>query len=157
MRQLTVSGTIDAPPERIWGIVTDLDGWVATISGIERVERLDGGTDFAVGTRWKETRTLFGKQATEEIEVVDVEPGRSYTTAAESAGVRYRSTVRVEPSGSGGRLTMGFAAEPQGLVGRLLGATLGRAFEGATRKALERDLADITAAAEARAATPASG
>jgi hypothetical protein len=44
---------------------------------------------------------------------------------------------------------MTFGAETGGgRVSRLLARTMGKAFEGATRKALQQDLDDIVAAAE---------
>lgn len=150
--EFTVSRESSAPPDRIWSVMTDLDGWARVVSGIERVERVDDGSGFAVGTRWRETRTMFGKSSTEEMAVTAVEPGRSYVVESDSQGAHYRSVMSVEPApgGGGGTIaTMTFGARPRSLAARILGATLGRLFLGSTRKALEQDLADITAAAEA--------
>ena len=44
---------------------------------------------------------------------------------------------------------MSFGATPTGTVARLMSATVGRLFVNATRKAFEKDLADIAAAVEA--------
>lgn len=43
---------------------------------------------------------------------------------------------------------MTFGAQPQGIVAKVMSATIGRLFMGATRKALRKDLDDIAAAAE---------
>ena len=48
-------------------------------------------------------------------------------------------------------VSMEFGANPKGTMTRLLGATMGKMFVGATRKALIADLDDIAAAAEALA------
>lgn len=148
---LTVTKEIDAPAQRVWDIVTDLDASPQVLSGVDRVERLDGGDGFEVGTRWRETRTMFGRQASEEMAVTAVEPPRSYTVEAGSGGTSYRSTIAVMPLDERRcRLTMGFSAQSAGIAGRVLSATVGRLFLGSTRKALQRDLDDIAAAAEAR-------
>ncbi len=148
MRELTVSQEVAADPEAVWAIITDLDGFERTISAIEEIERLDGGDGFGVGTRWRETRKMFGRTATEEMEVTSIDDGRSYVTEADSHGAHYRTVMSVEPSGSdGSRLSTTFGAEPQGLVTKVVAATVGRLFERATRKALEQDLAEIAAAA----------
>jgi carbon monoxide dehydrogenase subunit G len=140
---------IAASRDRVWGVITDLDRFAVVLSAVERVERLDDGTGFGVGARWRETRTMFGKQATEDLEVVSIEPEESYTTVAESSDTTYTSVLRIEPADEDRcRLSMSFGATPSGPVGRLLGATLGRAFRGATRKMLQRDLDDIAAEAE---------
>ena len=149
---LTVTREIDAPAQRVWDIVTDLQASPEVLSGVDRVERLDGGDAFEVGTRWRETRTMFGRQASEEMAVTAIEPPRSYTVEAGSGGTTYRSTIAVTPLGERrSRLTMGFAAQSTGIAGRVLAATVGRLFLGSTRKALERDLEDIATAAEAGA------
>jgi carbon monoxide dehydrogenase subunit G len=140
---------VDAGADRVWDVMTDMDRWPEVVSGIERVERLDDGDGFGVGTRWRETRIMFRKEATEEMEVTAVDPGRSYVAEAASRGTRYRSTLTVEPvTGRSSRLTMTFDAQPRSTVSKMLGATLGKLFEGATRKALEKDLDDVAAAAE---------
>ena len=46
-------------------------------------------------------------------------------------------------------VSMEFGANPKGRMTRFMGATMGKMFEGATRKALQADLDDIAAAAEA--------
>ncbi len=148
MRELRATTETSATPAQVWKVLTDIEGAAETISGIEKIERLDGGSGFGVGTRWRETRTLFGRTATEEMEVTEVEPGRSYVTEARSHGAFYRSEVKVEPSPAGGsRLTWVFGAQPESLVAKIMGATIGRFFDGATKKALEQDLVDIAKAA----------
>jgi carbon monoxide dehydrogenase subunit G len=145
--ELHVSREVAAPCERVWEIVTDLDAAPSVLSG---VERLDGGEGFGVGTRWRETRTMFGKRATEVMEVTAVEPSDRYTLVARHGKTTYTSGVSVAPLGDDRcRVGMSFDAATSGVVGRVLGATLGRLFVGATRKGLQRDLDDIAAHAEA--------
>ena len=56
---------------------------------------------------------------------------------------------RVEPDGDGGSvLVMSFSGTPTGTMAKIVSATIGRFFVGATRKAFAQDLADIAAAAE---------
>jgi carbon monoxide dehydrogenase subunit G len=141
-----------ADPADVWAVVTDLEGSVDTLSGVTAIERLDGSDGFEVGTRWRETRAMFGREASEELVVTAVEPGRSYTVAADNRGTHYTSVLSVEPTDAGARIRMTFGAEQAGRLGRLMARTVGRAFESATRKALEQDLADIAAAAEERSA-----
>lgn len=150
MDEIRVEREVQAPAGRVWEVMTDVDGSAEVISGIDAVERLDGGDGFDVGLRWRETRTMMGKQATEEMTVTEVDPGRSYVVEADSRGTHYRSVMAVEPTGPAtSRLTMTFAGQSQGGDGKLK-SLLGRVFAGATRKALAKDLADIAAAAEAR-------
>ena len=149
MRELVATHDSTATPESVWTVLTDLDSAATNISAIQKVERLDDSGGFRVGTSWRETRTMFRKTATEDMTVTEIDPGRSYTTAAESHGAKYRSTHRVEPIEGGSRITMVFGAEPTGLLAKAFAVTVGRLFDNATRKAIVKDLADISVAAEA--------
>jgi len=149
MSTVNVSHEVSAPPEAVWSIVVGIDEWVETVEAIEIVERLDDGEGFGLGTTWRETRTMFGKQATEDMTVTEFDEGARYATAAESHGSKYFSEIRVDPTVAGCRLSMSFRGEAQTTFAKIMDATAGRFFLGATRKALAKDLADIGAAAEA--------
>jgi carbon monoxide dehydrogenase subunit G len=149
MRETVVSREADAPADHVWSIATDIDRAPQVVSAIASVERVDAGEGFGVGTRWRETRHLYGRRATEEMWVTAVDPGRSYTVEADGAGGAYRSTTRVEPLERGrSRVSIAFASIPGGPVARLVAATIGRLLEGPTRRALRQDLDDIVDAAE---------
>ncbi|MEU7145256.1 SRPBCC family protein [Nocardia sp. NPDC046473] len=144
---ITVTREIAVPPERVWAVITDLDRTAEVIRGISRLERLDGGTGFEIGTSWKETRVAFGKESTETMTVTAIVPGQSYTIEADSHGTHYRSIFTLTAQGSNTLLAMGFEGRPHGTVGRTA-AFIGKLFEGPTRRMLRRDLDDIAAAAE---------
>ena len=111
--QIDVSREIGAPAERVWEILTDLPSSPAVISAIDSVEVLAGGDEFGLGTRWRETRTMFGRSATEEMEVSALVPGRSYTVVAASHGARYESSFEVFPAGDHACVVrMTFSGEP---------------------------------------------
>jgi uncharacterized membrane protein len=149
MKPIQVSRDVNAPAEVVWKITTDLEGSVDTISAIEKVEILTG-EDFGIGTPWRETRTMFGRQATEVMEVTEVTEGESYVTIARPDSANYRTSMSILPTGETAcTLSMEFGASPKGRATRLMGATVGRVFTGAMRKALQADLDDIATAAEA--------
>ena len=148
MKELVVTQDSVATPARVWEVLTDLDNATARISAIKKVERLDGGSGFEVGTSWRETRTMFGKKATEDMTVTEVDPGRSYKTEARSHGAHYLSTHSVDPIEGGSRISMKFGAEPTGTIAKIFSVTIGRLFDNFTRKALVKDLVEIAAAAE---------
>ncbi len=145
-----VSRDVDAAPDRVWEVVTDLERAAERMSAIESIEVLEGpGAPLDVGTRWRETRMMFGKSATEEMVVTDVRDGRSYTTAADGKGAYYTSVISVAPRGAAGAtVSMSLGAEPKGLGSRVLAATIGRLFVGPTTRAIGKDLDDVAAAAE---------
>ncbi len=152
MREVSVSCEVAASAEATWAVVTDIERAAEVIDGIESVERVDDGDEFGVGTRWRETRRMFKRAASEEMEVTAVDPGRSYTTEASSNGMSYTSVVVVEPlEGARSRVTMSLAGEAQSRVAGVFAAVMGRLLVRSVRKAFERDLDDIARAAEAAA------
>jgi carbon monoxide dehydrogenase subunit G len=151
VQQVSASRRIAAPATVVWGLVTDVAGTVELLSAVTSVEVLTAPGPLALGTRWRETRTMFGRTATEEMAVIALVPGEFYTVASDSHGARYTSTVSVRPEGPGAcTVTLTFGGQPTGRLGRFGAATLGRLLAPANRRVLSRDLADIAAAAERR-------
>ena len=146
MTGITVEKHIEANPDRVFEIASDFAGAPERISGIQQVEMLSDGP-VGVGTRFRETRTLFGQQATEEMEVTEFDRPSSYTLAAENHGCRFESKITFTPSGSGTVVQMSFEATPVSLVAKAMAA----AMEPMIKKVAEecgKDLDDLKAAIE---------
>ena len=157
MSSLEVVEEIAAPVESVFDLLTDLSGAAERISGIDKVEVLTEG-EFGVGTRWRETRTMMGKSATEEMTVSAFEPGRSFMTVAESSGCRYESGFRCEPTEGGTSVTFSFrgeAASTGAKVMMTLMAPFNWLIAQQMKKMIQADLADIRRAAEAAGAPQA--
>ena len=148
MSVITMERDVAAPPQKVWAIVTDLSRTAEVISAITALERTDASSDFEVGTAWRETRVMFGRESTESMAVTAIDEGRSYTVESISRGVHYTSIMKVEVKGEGTHLAWEFGAQTTSLNGKLM-SVFGKLFEGTTRKALLQDLDDIAAAAEA--------
>ena len=150
--ETSVSKRIDAPCERVWGIITDIEGSPDVIQGISKVEVLERPESGLEGLKWRETRTMFGKEATEVMWITDVVANTSYRTRAESHGSVYVSTMELTREGDGCVLSASFSATPQTFSAKLMWALTGFMFRGSTRKAFEQDLDDIKRAAESTTA-----
>lgn len=145
MKPLSVARRIEAPRERVFEAATDIQSWPARIGGIERVEVLTPGP-FGKGTRFRETRIMFGREATEEMVVSDFEPGRSYVLIAESHGCRYRSAMRFDDDGPGAtRVEMTFEATPLTTGAKVMGAVMGPMMKGTMCKMIAKDIEDLGA------------
>jgi len=145
---------VNAPAEAVWRVLTDIPGSARTLSSISRVEILTPG-DYAEGYRWRETRKMMGKEATEEMWVAEVDAPTSTTVKATSNGADYTTRFTLAPAGGGTRLTMYFGAEMEnpGAFGKVMLALFGKLALGITRKQMARDLKEIAAKAEDRAQT----
>lgn len=140
--------SINADRKHVFGVFCDLNNAAANISAITKVEVLAGPASLNIGTKWRETRTMFGKEATEEMWVTGYEQDVSYVAEAESRGAHYRSEYRFTPEGNGTRVDMTFEGAPLTFGARLAGV-LGALFAGAAKKALHQDLVDLKQVCEA--------
>ena len=151
MSEITLSRVVAAPPERVWEVLTDVAHAAETLSGVTEVQLMTDGP-YAVGTRWRETRAMLGKAMTEEMWVSACDPLRSTQVQAESGGAVFATDFTLTPLEDGARteLTVRFSAEMsktsgfKPLVMKLFAGMAARA----SSRALEKDLADIAAAAE---------
>ena len=56
---------VKASKQEVWKSITDFETAADRISGIDEIEILNKPAEGLVGLKWKETRTMFGKTATE--------------------------------------------------------------------------------------------
>ena len=118
------------------------------ISGIDKIEILERPKDGLVGLKWEETRTLFGRTATEIMWITDVEENQSYQTRADGPGVVYISRFDISEEDDKSILTMSFEGISQSIGSRIMASLMGIFFNSATKKAMEQDLLDIKAEVE---------
>jgi hypothetical protein len=115
-------------------------GRISSIIAIEVLEKPKTGF---VGFKWKETRKMFGKEATEIMWVTDSVENEYYSTRAESHGSVYVSRLSLTESAGVTTLTMSFSGEAQSLVARVLSALMGFLIKSSMKKELHKDLVDI--------------
>jgi uncharacterized protein YndB with AHSA1/START domain len=149
MAAITAERTINAPREAVFAQFTDLEHAPQRISGIDELEILTDGP-VGVGTRFRETRTMFGKQATEVMEFVAFDRPASYELHAESCGSRYRTRFEFEDDAGGTRVRMHFHATPLTWPARIMGVITRPLFSGMLRRCIAQDLADLADACEGR-------
>ncbi|MEE2522175.1 SRPBCC family protein [Pseudarthrobacter sp. J75] len=141
---------IQAAPEKVWSVITDIPGSVATLSGVKAVQMLTDGP-YGEGTRWKETRSMMGRSETVEMWVAQADPPRSTTVKAVQSGADYTSRFTLSERKGGTDLTLTFGAEiiKPTAFSRITMALFGKMGMAMTRKALAKDLEEIAAKAEA--------
>ena len=142
---------VNAPVDAVWRVITDIPGSARTLSSVSRVEILTPG-EYVEGFRWRETRKMMGKEATEEMWVADVDAPASTTVKAASNGADYTTRFTLTPADGGTRLAMFFGAELEtpGTLSRLMMALFGKLGLRVARKQMAKDLDEIAAKAEGR-------
>ncbi len=147
--QIEVSASIVAQPHIVFGVMTGVERWPDFLRGIERVELLTPGP-LAVGSKFRETRKMYGREAAEEMSVALLDPPRRMDLIAENHGARYLVVHELQAEGNGTRLTLHFGATPLTLAARIF-VVIGFLFVGSIRRQLQQDLDDVKAEAERRA------
>ncbi|MGB0717534.1 MAG: SRPBCC family protein, partial [Phycisphaerae bacterium] len=155
MAKFTLTVHVDAPREKVFQIFSDFENAAERISGISKLDILTDGP-VGVGTRFRETRVMFNKEATEEMEITQLTTGESYTVICESCGCHYESIFRFEPDGERTHVAMEFNAKPLTLFAKLTSPIAGLLFGSMMRKCMLKDLEDLKAFAEGKPAPAAT-
>lgn len=138
---------IDAAVGHVFDVFTDLDSAAKHLSGIQKLEMIDGPKKMQLGTRWRETRTMMGKDSTEEMWVSELTKNKSYAVDAESHGTKYHSVFAFEDMGNKTRVTWTFGGTPQTFAAKLMSLSA-KLFMGPLKKMLAQDMEELKTACE---------
>lgn len=139
MAAITVSTHVSAPVERVFGVYTDLAKAVERIPAIIDLEVLSEGP-FGEGTRWRETRVMFKKKATEEMWVTGFDPPRSYNVDSESHGMHYSTVFSFTPDDGGTKVSWTFSGTALTLGTKIMSPIFNLLMKGAMSKCMRADL-----------------
>lgn len=114
MATFTKTIDIQAPPQRVWEIMSDVERWHEWTPSITSIERLDRGS-FQVGSR---ARVRQPKLRPAVWQVTELEKDRSFTWVTRSPGIRVTGRHEVEPFAGGSRATL--SVEFSGLLAPLV-------------------------------------
>ncbi|MBN2899940.1 MAG: SRPBCC family protein [Clostridia bacterium] len=138
-----VSVPIEASKEDIWRVMTDFEHEQETLHNVDDVEIIEKPNTSLNGFKWRETRTLFGTEETEEISVTEFRENSYYKTHSESHGMSHDSTYSIEPEGDHNLLMVNYTSRPEHLSTRLRSMLFGSLMKTTTRRELLDDLEDI--------------
>jgi len=153
MGSFTITQRVHAPPAVVFDIATDLEHAAQHIDGIEKIELLSPGP-IGKGTRWRETRVMFGKESSEEMEVTEFDPPHSYSAAAESCGCRYDFTFRFHPEGEATKVELVMQWKAVSMLAKLMSPLAGLMI-GPMKKCIQQDLENLKLAAELQSTSSA--
>ena len=122
-RNIVKTVNIDAPPEKVFAVLCDVERWPEWTPTMSRVQRLDKGA-FAVGSS-AEVRQPKLRPAVWR--VAQLQDNRNFTWATRSAGLHMKAGHLVEPHGSGCRVALSF--EISGLLAPLVSRLYGGLIE----------------------------
>lgn len=150
MAQFSIGKHVEATREEVFTVASDFHHAAENIRGIEQLEVLTDGP-IGVGTRFRETRKMFGKESSEVMEITAFDPPESYVVEAESCGAHYRAEYRFTSDIAGTHMRVTFDTQAVSWLAKLL-TPLSMLMMGPMKKVIDADLEDVKAAAEAVAA-----
>ena len=130
---------IDAPSERVWEVLIDVERWPEWTQSMTRVERLGGGP-FGLGSKARIKQPRFPEMTWT---VCRFEEGRCFEWEARSGGVSTVAGHAVEAQEGASRVTL--RIRQRGLLVPLLSALTGRL----TRRYVEMEAEGLKRGAEA--------
>ncbi|MBL7741424.1 MAG: SRPBCC family protein [Chitinophagaceae bacterium] len=138
--QFTVTEQFSVVKEKVFDGLTDLDGARDWMKGLVRIEKIKG-EKVETGAVWRETRKMFGKEATEEFEVTSVIQNKEIRlrvdgTKGSSKKGEYLFQYLLTEKNGGTAVTLN--GEIAGLKG--FSALFGKLFAGMFKKACRKDL-----------------
>lgn len=146
--KIAIDIDIKAPKEQVWKVITDIENSENTITGIDDIEILNKPIDSIVGLKWKETRKIFGKSATEIMWITEAKENNYYKTRAESNGAIYQTVLKISDKEKDTILKMEFSSVAISLKGKIMAFIFGGMLSKSMKKLVEKDLIDIKTAVE---------
>jgi carbon monoxide dehydrogenase subunit G len=120
----THTQSIDAPPEIVWALATDVTRWPDYMPTVQSVERLEEGP-LQLGAR---AMIKQPGQRKALWTVTELTPGRTFSWESQRRGMAMTGSHRVEPDGAGTRsiLTLTMSGPLAPVLGPLFGPLMRR-------------------------------
>ena len=151
MSTIVLSQHVTAPQSATFNAFADFPNAAGRIPDVLKIELLTPGP-VKKGTRFKETRKVFGRPATETMEVTTYEPYRRYELATTSGGTAFTTEFKFIPEKGGTRVDVTLTTKPLTLFAKLM-LPLGWLMKGALARCVKRDVAGIKTYVESQPAT----
>ncbi len=135
MTQTTVIRKIQAPVEKVFNVVADIGQFSKAIPHIVKVEFLSEQKK-GLGTRFRETRLMRGKEAVTELEVTEFIDNERIRLVADSHGTVWDTVFSVSEKDGYTELTMIMQAKAYKWFAKVMNLLI----KGMIQKAIEKDL-----------------
>ena len=146
MANFMITKNIAAPPSAVFALFADLERCPQHIKDITKLEIVTNGP-VGVGTRFRETRKMYGREHTEEMQITAFDPPLSYEVTCLSCGAEIRCEFRFVPENGGTRLELSTHTRSITFFAKLF-TPLSWLMMGSMKKCMEKDLDDLKKAAE---------
>jgi len=143
MSRTTVVRTIDAPIEKVFDTVARVENFAKAVPQIVGTEFLSD-VKSGVGTRFRETRRMRGRETTTDLEVTEYMENARVRIVADAGGTVWDTVFEVAPESDRVQLTVSMDAKAYKLMSKLVNPFI----KGFVQKAIESDMDSVKAYCE---------
>ena len=140
MTRTSISISVDAPIKKVFAAVADVDTFTQRAEAIVHVELLSEQRS-GVGTRFRETRMMKGRESQTELEVTEYVENESVRMVADQGGTIWDTIFVVQQLDSKTRIDMTMDAKPYSLAAKLTTPLI----KGMVAKFIRKDMEDLKA------------
>lgn len=143
--KFSITTDVDAPPEVVFAVLSEVERWHEWTPTVTAVERLDApGVPLALGSR---LRIVQPKVPPAEWTVTAFEPGRGFRLFSRSPGATVEADHWAEPADGGQRSRVALSVTFAGFLGRIIGWLM----RGLNERYLAQEAAGLKLRSEERA------
>ncbi len=146
MPEIQVRQRFALPPEGAWAVLVAFERYPEWVGSYESVEFLGEALE-GVGARWRQTRTVFGRSHSQEMEVMGWEAPRELVLVATESGGRYETRYQFEAVEGGTEVVTTFSVAATNPIAWVFVQTIGGRMLRSTGAAMAADLAELAAVA----------
>lgn len=148
MRNVTVRRTIDAPVDRVFRMITDVEGLPERDSAVKSIEFLSDRRS-GPGTRFRETRVSGRRENVTELEITDQVDGEYARFVSDAGGTVWDTMFSTRSVEGGARtdLEICLEARPHALLAKLMTPLI----RGMVRRGMEKHIDGLKTHCEATA------
>jgi hypothetical protein len=139
--KIQVECNIPASKSKCFEAFSDLNNLADKVTAITKIELLAPG-EIGVGTKFKETRVMFGKESSEVMEITLFEPNSHIREEAFAGGVHYISDWKFTESNEITTVSITFNIQYQTILARLMSVVF-FFISGTMKKAFVTDMEEM--------------
>ena len=138
MKAVSTTRTIQAPIEKVFQTLADVQNFRKAVTDITNIEFLTEQQQ-GVGTRFRETRVMKGKEHTVELEVTEHVENDRVRIVSDEQGTIWDTVFTVEQQGDAVKMSMVMEVKPYKLKAKLATPLI----MGFVSKAIESDMDEV--------------
>lgn len=139
--KVTANCTINASKIEVFNAFSDLDNLANTVQAIKNIKVVTPG-DVGIGTKFIETRIMFGKESSETMEVTEFSSPDYFKEEAKSNGMQYTTEWSFIEKDDKTEVSIVFTGTPLTLKAKILNG-LFSLMAGGMKKAFLADMDDL--------------